>query len=113
MVNRGVSSGGEAPASLLEALGGAGQVVAIPPGWAILAERTAPEKAYVLLDDRSARPSAGRSPECQRAGTRFQASRLPPSSANSPWLRLNATLTSATTRSICSGSRPRPSNRAR
>lgn len=39
-----------APASLLRTLIDVGHVVQVRPGWAILAEQTAPEKAYVLLD---------------------------------------------------------------
>lgn len=45
-----VPSLAHAPASLLTALVGAGHVVRVRPHWPLLAERTAPDKAYVLLD---------------------------------------------------------------
>ncbi len=44
-----VPSFGHAPAALLAAMVDAGHVVRVRPGWALLAEQTAPEKAYVLL----------------------------------------------------------------
>ncbi|MET3962943.1 CRP/FNR family cyclic AMP-dependent transcriptional regulator [Marmoricola sp. OAE513] len=40
----------DAPASLLRTLVEVGHVVKVRPGWAILAEQTTPDKAYVLLD---------------------------------------------------------------
>ncbi|MCW2856259.1 MAG: putative transcriptional regulator, Crp/Fnr family [Marmoricola sp.] len=40
----------DAPGAVLAALVEAGHVVMIKPGWALLHEHTAPEKAYVLLD---------------------------------------------------------------
>ncbi|MFL6155788.1 MAG: cyclic nucleotide-binding domain-containing protein [Marmoricola sp.] len=40
----------DAPARLLETMVTAGRVVTVRPGWAMLCEQTAPEKAYVLLD---------------------------------------------------------------
>ena len=45
-----VPSFSDAPAALLAALVEAGHVVGIKPGWALLHEQTAPDKAYVLLD---------------------------------------------------------------
>jgi CRP/FNR family cyclic AMP-dependent transcriptional regulator len=45
-----VPSFADAPAALLDALVGAGHVVTVRPGWALLHEHTAPDKAYVLLD---------------------------------------------------------------
>lgn len=39
-----------APAALLAEMVGVGHVVRIRPQWALLAEQTAPDKAYVLLD---------------------------------------------------------------
>jgi CRP/FNR family transcriptional regulator, cyclic AMP receptor protein len=40
----------DAPASLLTRMVEVGHVVPVRPGWTMLAEQTAPEKAYVLLD---------------------------------------------------------------
>jgi len=40
----------DAPAALLERMVGLGYVVTVRPRWAMLGERTAPEKAYVLLE---------------------------------------------------------------
>ena len=40
----------DAPESLLAAMVELGHVVHVRPQWALLAEQTAPEKAYVLLD---------------------------------------------------------------
>ena len=39
----------QAPESLLAAMVDLGHVVPVRPGWALLAEKTAPEKAYLLL----------------------------------------------------------------
>ncbi|MCX6397355.1 MAG: cyclic nucleotide-binding domain-containing protein [Propionibacteriales bacterium] len=71
MVNRGMTTGGpppkanlkqeirllgsvpslaDAPAATLKAMVEAGYVVRVRPQWTLLAERTAPERAYVLLD---------------------------------------------------------------
>jgi CRP/FNR family cyclic AMP-dependent transcriptional regulator len=71
MVNRGMTTGGppprgnlkqevrllgsvpgfaDAPASLLTAIVSAGHIVQVKPQWTLIAERTAPERAYVLLD---------------------------------------------------------------
>jgi CRP/FNR family cyclic AMP-dependent transcriptional regulator len=44
-----VPSFNAAPESLLAAMVELGHVVSIRPNWALLAEKTAPEKAYVLL----------------------------------------------------------------
>ena len=40
----------QAPSSLLAAMVELGHVVRVRPHWALLAEQTAPDKAYVLLD---------------------------------------------------------------
>ncbi|MGO4255782.1 cyclic nucleotide-binding domain-containing protein [Marmoricola sp. RAF53] len=40
----------EAPAALLAAMVDVGHVVRVRPSWALLAEGTAPDKAYVLLE---------------------------------------------------------------
>lgn len=45
----GVPTLGAAPADLLTAMIGIGHIVPVRAHWALLAERTAPEKAYVLL----------------------------------------------------------------
>lgn len=71
MVNRGMTSGdpaprgdlkqemrllgsvpsfSHAPSAVLKALVTSGYVVQVRPQWTLLAERTAPERAYVLLD---------------------------------------------------------------
>lgn len=71
MVNRGMTSGGpppradlkqemrllgsvptlaDAPAATLKAMVTSGYVVQVRPQWTLLAEQTAPERAYVLLD---------------------------------------------------------------
>lgn len=71
MVNRGMTSGGpapradiqqemrilgsvptltDAPAATLKAMVNAGYIVQVRPQWTLMAERTAPERAYVLLD---------------------------------------------------------------
>ncbi|WP_182379504.1 cyclic nucleotide-binding domain-containing protein [Nocardioides sp. WS12] len=71
MVNRGMSTGGppprgnvkqemrdlgsvpsfaDAPAATLKAMVQAGYIFRVRPRWTLLAERTAPERAYILLD---------------------------------------------------------------
>jgi len=60
----GVPTFSQAPESLLAAMVDLGHVVRVRPHWALLAEQTAPEKAYVLLhgevDVRRARADLGR-----------------------------------------------------